>query len=105
MPTPISGPNVIAEVTIPNSNQAVELTLDGRITRCHVLFETNDGQVAFIGTEGAGLSSTSTLPVPADTLRTIRVRPPGQSRSRDGSSLFIAAATAPTTFRILTDRG
>jgi hypothetical protein len=104
MPTAIGAPPQIVEISITVADQAVELQFDENTVGVTVVFDTNDGRVAFTGTEGSPLGSFSALQ-PGDTLRKYLIKPATPARLLDGRSMFFSASTVPTTLRLFTDAG
>lgn len=97
----LTGPPSIATYIHTSIDEAIRVDIDPKTNRVTVLFVTNDGLIAFTGTDGAQLTAADTFPVGAGAPFTVRV----DSGPDRVSSLviFTEVAVQPTTVKIISE--
>lgn len=92
-PFVLGGIDVATRVDLPNTAR-----------RIRVIFTTNDGKVAFTGTDAAAISANY-WKVPADTEVSFFVDQDAVPGGRGPVSVYLASAIATTTVSILAEAG
>lgn len=83
-------------IIIVNPNVAVRVLFNRRATEAVIEFETNDGQVSNVGTDGVILAAGENQPAGQGIARTLQ-KPRARTERAD---LFLQVAVAPTTVNI-----
>lgn len=101
MPETLSPPTGINSYTHTAVDVAIQADINPKTNRITVLFEGNDGLIAFTGTEGAQLTAADSFPVVAGAPFTVAVDA-GEDRV-NGMAIFTEVSTQPTVVKIISE--
>jgi hypothetical protein len=91
----------LAVVVLGGVDVATEITFPNRTRRATVFFETDDGKVAFSGTDGAAIDAAHAT-VTADQYWMVLIDRDGHG-GKGPASLFLATSAGGTTVRVIAE--